>query len=392
MNISGIIAEFNPLHNGHKHLIERVKEENDGIICVMSGNFVQRGDIAVVSKFDRAKMAINSGIDLCVELPTPWAMATAQTFAGGAVNILHRLNIVDKIYFGSESADIELLKKASALTTDKNFIDTITSQLKNGTTFAAARQTVAERINPDTARILNSPNDILGIEYISALSRENSLIEPVCIKRQGVDHDSLSPEGSFLSASQIRKKVAEENFDALIPFMPENCLSILKDSNLADLSRIEKDILGKLRRTSAKCYKELPDISEGIENRLMGAARSAVSLDEIYSLIKTKRYTMSRVRRLVLSAYLDLKAEYTLSPVPYARVLGFSKKGEEIIKELKNKTQIPLVMRAGDIDKLDDQAKKIFNAETVATDLYALSLKNPLPCGTEYTQKIIKGE
>ncbi len=390
MDISGIIAEFNPLHNGHKYLIDCVKNESDGVVCVMSGNFVQRGDIALLSKFDRARMAIESGIDVCIELPTPWAMATAQNFAGGAVNILHRLGLINKLTFGSESADIELLRRATSLTTDKNFMEMITSQLKNGTTFAAARQTVVSRIDPDAAEILNSPNDILGIEYICAINREKSNMEPVCIKRQGVAHDGEKAQGKFLSASQIRKIVAEENFEVLDPYMPEHCLQLLKNANTACLSRIETDILGKLRRTHLQTLKELPDISEGIENRLANAAKSAVSLEEMYALVKTKRYTMSRVRRLVMSAYLDLKANYTQLPVPYARVLGFSAKGEEIIRQMKKTSDIPIIMRTGDIEKLDTQAKLIFEAEAGASDLYALSLKNPLPCGTEYTQKIIK--
>lgn len=392
MNISGVIAEFNPLHNGHKYLIDRAKSESDAIICIMSGNFVQRGDIALLSKFDRAKMAIDAGIDVCIELPTPWAMATAQTFAGGAVSILHRLGVVNKLFFGSECGDIALLERAADLCLDTNFMEMITSQLKNGTTFAAARQTVAGRIDPDAAEILNSPNDILGIEYICAINREKSSMEPVCIKRQGVAHDGEKAQDNYLSASQIRKIVAQENFDILKPYMPKFCFDLLKDANTACLARIETDILGKLRRTSIKDLKELPDISEGIENRLANAAKSAVSLEEMYNLVKTKRYTMSRVRRLVMSAYLDLKAGYLQSPVPYARVLGFSEKGEEIIKNSNKNSDIPLIMRTGDIEKIGPQAKQIFEVESGATDLYALSLKYPLPCGTEYTQKIIKGE
>ncbi len=390
MNIAGIIAEFNPLHNGHKFLIEQAKKENDAVISVMSGNFVQRGDTAIFSKFDRAKAAVQSGVDLCIELPTPWAMSTAQTFAEGAVQILENLVFVNNLYFGSECADIELLKHTAEIFGDKNFRDLIISQLKNGVTFAAARQTAVGRIDERAADVLANPNDILATEYISALNRLNSGIEPHCVKRQGVAHDSSEAAGAFLSASQIRSLILADDIDAAKGFCPENSFEIIKNANMSDIQRIETDILGKLRRADVSDFRTLPDISEGIENRLFAAAKSATSLDELYSLIKTKRYTLARIRRLVLSAYLDLKADYIKSPPPYARVLAFSKKGEEIIKIFSSITKIPLVMRAGDFEKLDKRAQDIFAAEKNATDLFALSLKTPLPCGTEYTEKVYK--
>jgi len=390
--INGIIAEFNPLHNGHKYIIDKAKENSDGVICVMSGNFVQRGDIAILSKFERAKMAIEAGVDLCIELPTPWAMSTAQTFAQGGVSIFDRLGVIDSIYFGSECGDIDLLQRAVQIFENKNFVEMLTAQLKNGVTFAAARQTVADRIDPDAAQILNSSNDILGIEYICALNRTGSNITPKCVKRQGVIHDSGQANGDFLSASQIRKIVSCGDFESIKTFVPKNVFELIEKGNVADINRIENDILGKLRRTSLAQLRDLPDISEGIENRLLNAAKASVNLEELYSFIKTKRYTLSRVRRLVLSAYLDLKAKYTTIPVPYARVLGFSKKGEEIIRLIQKNTQIPLIMRTSEIENLDTLAQEIFKCETIATDLYALSLSKPLPCGTEYTQKIIKGE
>ena len=392
MVINGIIAEFNPLHNGHKYIIDKAKENSDGVICVMSGNYVQRGDIAVLSKFERTRMAIEAGVDVCIELPTPWAMSTAQTFAQGGIDILDRLAVIDNVYFGSECGDIELLQRAAQIFENKNFVEMLTAQLKNGVTFAAARQTVADRIDPDAAQILSSSNDILGIEYICALNRSDSNITPKCIKRKGTAHDSEVSNGEFLSASQIRKFISYGDFNDIEGFVPENIFELIKNGNTADIKRIENDILGKLRRTSVAQFRELPDISEGIENRLANAAKASISLEELYSFIKTKRYTLSRVRRLVLSAYLDLKATYTASNVPYARILGFSKKGEEIIRLMQKNARIPIIMRTSEIGNLDALAQEIFKSETIATDLYALSLSNPLPCGTEYTQKIIKGE
>ena len=390
MNIAGIIAEFNPLHNGHKYLIEQAKKENDAVVTVMSGNFVQRGDTAIFSKFDRAKSAVQNGVDLCIELPTPWAMATAQTFAEGAVQIMNSLVFVNSLYFGSECADIDLIIRTAQIFSDKNFRDLIASQLKNGVTFAAARQTAVGRIDERAADILANPNDILATEYISALNRLNSAIKPCCVKRRGVAHDSSEAAGQFLSASQIRSLILADKIDAIKPFCPESAFEIIKNANVSDINRIETDILGKLRRSDAAAFRSLPDISEGIENRLFAAAKSATSIDELYSLIKTKRYTLSRIRRLVLSAYLDLKADYLKSPPPYARVLAFSKKGEELIKIFSSVTKIPLVMRAGDFEKLGNRENEIFAAERNATDLYALSLKTPLPCGTEFTEMIYR--
>lgn len=390
MNITGIVAEFNPFHNGHKFLIDEAKKNSDAVVSVMSGNFVQRGDTAVFSKFDRAKAAILNGVDLCIELPTPWAMSTAQTFASGAIEILENLVFVNSLCFGSECADMDLILKTSEIFSNDNFRDLISSQLKNGVTFAAARQTAVGRIDERAADILSNPNDILATEYVSALRRLNSNIKPFCVKRQGARHDGTEASGNFLSASQIRSLILSDDTNSIKPFCPETSFEVIEKANYSDLRRLETDILGKLRRCTLSELRSLPDISEGIENRLFAAAKSATSLEELYSLIKTKRYTLARVRRLVLSAYLDLKADYLKTPPPYARVLGFSKKGEEIIKIFSSITKIPLIMRAGDIEKASENAGRIFAAEATATDLYALSLKSPLPCGTEFTEKIYK--
>ena len=390
MNITGIIAEFNPFHNGHKFLIDEAKKNSDAVVSVMSGNFVQRGDTAVFSKFDRAKAAVLSGVDLCIELPTPWAMSTAQTFASGAVEILENLVFVNSLCFGSECADMDLISKTSEIFSDANFRDLISSQLKNGVTFAAARQTAVGRVDEKAAEILRNPNDILATEYVSALNRLNSNIKPFCVKRQGTKHDGTEASGKFLSASQIRSLVLADDVDSVKPFCPDVSFEVIKNANYSDLKRLETDILGKLRRSPVSELRTLPDISEGIENRLFSAAKSATTLEELYSLIKTKRYTLARVRRLVLSAYLDLKADYLKVSPPYARVLGFSKKGEEIIKIFSSITKIPLILRAGDFENASEDAKRIFAADSAATDLYALSLKSPLPCGTEYTEKFYK--
>ncbi len=387
----GIIAEFNPFHNGHKHLIDTVKKSGNAVICVMSGNYVQRGDTAITDKFTRAKMAVMNGADLVVELPTPWAMSTAQNFATGAVGILNALGITDKIVFGSESGDIDALKQTASVLKSADFNNKVNKKINTvSSTFAAARSKIFESDYPTLSHIINSPNDTLGAEYILASERVGFKGEFGCIKRIGAAHDSLDTDVT-VSASLIREKIKSDEFENISVFLPDSTADILKNSPISDIRKIENAILCKLRMDfSGDKFPALPDISEGIENRLKNAVLIATSFEELLALTKTKRYTLARIRRLCLSAFLGIDNSFFGKLPPYIRVLAMGKNGEELLKQANKNSSLPIITKTKQLNLDDGFTKKVWSLESVASDIYALSLNPPRKCGDEYYQKIIK--
>lgn len=387
----GIVAEFNPFHNGHKHLIDTVKQNGNAIICVMSGNFVQRGDTAITDKFTRAKMAVLGGADLVVELPTPWAMSTAQNFATGAIGILNNLGITDKIVFGSESGDISALKQTASIIKSDAFNNKINRQIsKVSSTFAAARNEIFEKEYPLLASVLRSPNDTLGVEYILAAERVGFTGETDCVKRIGAAHDSAYTDIT-VSASLIREKIKSGEFDEIAQFMPKSAAELLCSAPKSDIKKIENAILCKLRIDfSGDKIPALPDISEGIENRIKNAVLAATSLEELFALAKTKRYTLSRIRRLCLSAFLGIDNGFFGKIPPYIRVLAFNKRGEELLRQASKVCSSPIITKTNQLDLSDEFTRKVWECEVLSSDIYALTLDTPQKCGNEYYQKIIK--
>ena len=382
----GIIAEFNPFHSGHRYIIDEIKDENTAVTVVMSGNFVQRGDTAIVSKGERADAALKNGADLVIELPTPWSMATANDFAFGGVSILKNLGNIDGICFGSECGDIELLKKTAELLMSDEFNAKLNDNLSGGDTFAKSRSNTAKLWGEEFEKVLQNPNDTLATEYIIAAKRLGFDCGFSCVKRVGAAHDSAN-FAEHISASLIRQQLKDDNFEAVQQYIP----NFDKNSNISSIANIENAILCDLRRKAATdSLCNIADLSEGIENRLKNAVLKATSLDELYSLIKTKRYTLARVRRLVLSAYLGIDDTYHAKEPPYIRVLGFTKKGEQILRDAKQTASIPIIATAADLKNLDDFGKRVWQNECIATDIFSLSLIVPQVCGNEYYHKIIK--
>lgn len=393
MKTAGIIAEYNPFHNGHKYHIEQTKRMGaEAVVCVMSSYFVQRGESAVMLPDKRAKMALKNGADLVLSLPLPWASAGAQIFARGAVSILENTGCIDFLSFGSECADIEKLKKAAFIIDDESVKDVLKSYLDSGLSFASARQRALEEISPEISHILSNPNDTLAVEYIRALILSNSDIKPCCIKREGAGHDTEDVNNNIASASLIRKKL--QSSCTADEFMPHSALEILKEEiengrAPSDIKKIEPAILAFMRRCTPQDILKTPDISEGIENRICAAAREASTLEKLYFLVKTKRYSHARIRRNVINTFLGVTREDCMENPPYIKVLGFNTKGQEILRKMKKTAKIPIVMRSADILKLDERAKRIFELESTASDMYGLTLPKIMPCGIEYTSKIV---
>ena len=390
MKTAAVIAEYNPFHSGHMHHLAETRRLHGAthIIAVMSGNFVQRGDCACVSKYVRARMALLGGADLVIELPLPWAVAGAERFALGGAALANALGCVDMLSFGSESGSIELIRTAAQTVDSDQMAAAMREGLSRGESFAAVRQRAAEELTPGVGRILANPNDTLGMEYCRALGRLSSDIEPVCIRRIGAAHDS-SETAEHVSASYIRQSL---NTGERLTHIPDDIRQPL-DKAIAEgaapalTDRLDRTILYRLRQMSAGDIAGLPDISEGLENRIYKCARTAASFGELCDDIKVKRYTHARIRRIIISALLGLTAQDAEGTPPYIRILGMNERGREILRAVS--PTLPVITRYADIESLDERGQHIFSLEQRAGDIFALAMPTPAPCGMDMTEKMI---
>lgn len=384
MKVSSLICEYNPFHNGHKYMLDKMRENgSDFIIACMSGNFTQRGDFAVFDKYSRTKTALENGVDLVIELPVTYACATAEKFAFGGVFLLNAVGCVNEIYFGSECGDITALEHTAAILNSPDISDRIKKYLSLGQTFAKARENAVSEISEKSADILRYPNNILAIEYIRSLKKLHSPIFPQTIKRIGSEHDSMTAFENTASATLIRKCIYENNSDfrKYIPF------SDIPD--IHSLSKLETAFLYQLRMMSPEDFKNLPDISEGLENRLYSAVRNGTSVKEILALAKTKRYPLARLRRILLYAFLGItQSDCTVFP-QYIKILGFTQNGKTILRTMRETAKLPIVMRYSDIKKLSHPARYLYALESRCDDIYNLSSNNIIPCGQNLTANTI---
>lgn len=383
MNICGIICEYNPFHNGHKYHIEQTKRAFDAthVVGVMSGNFTQRGDAALVDKYKRTETALKNGVDLVIELPAAYALGSAEQFAYGAVYLLNALGCVNMISFGSESGDINALREAAGAVLYAQETDDLAIFMKNGLSYPAALQkTIGKFYTDDVIETLACPNNTLAVEYIKALDSIASPIKPVTVKRCAAAHDSetSAPKGNILSASQLRK-MAEAGEDISL-YAPE-----CDFSETASVTRLETAILSKLRGMNKSALEKTPNVLMGLENRIQRAACVATSLNELYFLVKTKRYTLARIRRIILSAFLGITKNDLQIPPSYVRILGMNGKGKEILAEAK--CGLPINTSLSQLAKTGDNAKKQAKLEARCGDQYALAFEKKRPCGLDFTAK-----
>ena len=390
----GIVAEFNPFHNGHKYLIDTIKNSDENTVTVvMSESFVQRGECACMSPYARTEMALKCGADLVLSLPVPYATASAERFALGGLSVLGGLGCVDALAFGAESNDAEMLKKCADILVSDKLSGALEKYLNEGVSFPVARQkAVEEESSKEIAEILSSPNNILGVEYIKAINKLglNMAINPVI--RNGVAHDSEEVNGEFCSASAIREML--DNKTDFKKFLPEEASEILKEEIKkqkapANFGNLETAIVCKLRSMSVEDFKKLPDVSEGLEYRFFDAVNTSVYLEEILEKVKTKRYTHSRIRRIIVCAFLGIKKEDVLTPVPFVRVLGFNENGAKILKKAKETATLPIVTKSSEINALGETAKRVFDLECFARDVFSLTLPVRDEFGKEKTDKLI---
>lgn len=374
----GIVCEYNPFHNGHAYHITRATQElgaDEGVVCVMSGDYVQRGEPAVYSKFARAEAACRCGADLVIELPLPWCLASAEGFARGAVGLLGSIG-AEQLAFGSETGEtteLDALAQALLLPETQAEIRSLLSETPN-LSYAAARQMVMERRLGETGKRLSQPNNILGVEYIRAIYDLHLDMEPLAIRREGSEHDgeglpgkrSASELRSFLNrGGSIRGEVPSE---ALLVYENERRLG----RELRDRAVLETAILSRLRLFDEAYYNSLPDAGEGLGTRIYQAVRREASYDGILAAARTKRYPLSRIRRLCLCACLGIRAGMTDGTPPYARVLAANGKGREILRERSGKTTLPFVTKPAAVKELGKEQERLFALGADAHDFYAL--------------------
>ncbi len=373
MKITGIVCEYNPIHNGHLYHIEQTRKNGaTHIIAVMSGNFVQRGETAVMDKFTRSALALKGGADLVIEIPAVYCLSSAEFYARGAVSIMNSLGCVDEISFGSECGDIDMLRTAAEAVRSVDR-ELVTKKMKGGMTYPAALCDVLHEKYSDISAVAASPNNILAIEYLNALKLLESGIRPFTVCRYGAGHDSEYAEGSFASASYIRKNVDEAD-----RFIPEYVMSeyrrCLIDGKLSDMSRLERVILYRLRMADLKELQTVPDVGQGLEYRLMQSA-SEKTLDGLLERLKTKRYTMARLKRILLNLTIGITKDDLKILPPYARVLAFNERGREILSLCKE-SRIPVSTSLSRLSASGYEAERFAFLEGRASDVYGLSLED----------------
>lgn len=364
---TGIIAEFNPFHNGHKYLIAEVKKLNNNspVVCVMSGAFVQRGDIAITDKWTRAKAALQNGADLIIELPVTFSMNTAQKFAEGAVGTLLATGIIDSLAFGSESGDITELKNAASLLADEpeDVSNKIKLFMSEGMSYPAARERAYKGLIPP--KLLSSPNDILALEYLTALVKSGNTKDIYAIQRKGVSHDSTDTSGNIASASEIRRMTA--NGENTADYLP------CSDFPVYNSAALDTAIIAKLRTCGAEYLKNINDVAEGLENRFIKAAMECYTVNDLCMAVKSKRYTLSRLRRIAWSSLLGITKEAASLPPSYIRVIGMNDRGKMLLKQMKKTASLPVIIKAADykedtIFNLNHRAEDIFSLAAAAAD------------------------
>lgn len=406
--VLGIIAEYNPFHNGHLYHLNKSKEitGSNYTIAVISGNFTQRGSTSLIDKWSKTEMAISNEIDLVIELPVLYSISSAENFAEGAIKILDSLKIVDYVSFGAEVQNVNILDKfADVLYKEpKEYKNILAHELSKGLSYPKARENALMLYLNDIRRfasVLSSPNNILGIEYLKALKKLNSPIEPISIQRFGNQYNDTDITGNIASATAIRNIVKNNGFDILRKVLPASSYSILVNNIkvghiVSDLSTFEKEIIYNLRKMSIEEIANLPDVSEGLEFAIKNAANSCNSIVEFLNIIKSKRYTSTRIQRILLYSLLGItKKDMSISKkvTPYIRVLGFNERGKYLLSEISRanpKLEIITSVKKFIDSSTNKNLKNMLNKDIWATNVYTLGYEYDSWNNLDFTHKLVK--
>lgn len=397
MKTYGIICEYNPFHNGHIYQIEETRKQGaTHIVAIMSGNYVQRGDVAMIDKFARAKVAVNNGVDLVVEMPVVYSISSANFFARAGVMMLGALGCVDGISFGSECGDMELLKNAAMASINASKPEKFKPLMEQGMSYPqAVQQAIALEYGPIIASVFDSPNNTLAVEYLKAIKLLGLEFETYTVKRKGAEHDSFTHEENIASGTLIRQMIEDgEDISAYVPKDMADVVSEYEDKELlAYFDNLERELLYVIRSAVPPTIAECPDVDPGLANLILHAG-VASSIDDFLDAVCTKRYTMARIRRILLNLYLNIKATDLMIMPPYGRILAFNERGSEILKASKekqegNKYSIPFGTSLKEFVELKKPPVSRFaDISNRATNLYGLASRTVRPCAEDFTAKI----
>lgn len=412
MKTVGLITEYNPFHNGHAYHIEKAKMLTgaDRVIVVMSGDFVQRGAPAVMPKHLRTESALLSGASLIIELPVCFATGSAEYFAQGSISLLNQLGCIDSICFGSECGDLHLLKEIAQILADEpiEYQTALKQALKEGTSFPAARQEALNIYSDKYSEILASPNNILGIEYLKALAKIHSKMEPFTIKRIGAGYHDMDIDGQFSSATAIRSDIyqlADVNSSSeSLPLthiqtqVPSSCHELMK-KNYQTRYPVKADdfsllLKAKLLSETAGSLSHYLDMSPELANRILRLRNDYLSFEQFCDLLKTKELTRSRISRSFIHVLLGITNDWLTAmkaPAPYARILGFRRDHADLLGILKQTSDIPLITSPARA-VLADTAYQMLELDIYASDLYESVITDlyGTPFHNELTKQIIK--
>lgn len=401
MKVVGIIAEFNPFHNGHKYLIQEAKKKAnaDFVVVLMSGSFTQNGNVAIYDKFKRAKAAIENGVDLVIELPTFYSISSGEYFATGAIDLLNKLNIIDYVFFGSESGDIndisdianvELINKEQILKLTKE-------EMKKGITYAKAHENALKSyLTPPQIKELQKPNNILAIEYLKALKKTNSKIIPYTVKRKGnsISDTNIEKEENFTSATSIRQYIMlKKDLKILEKYVPDDMYEIM----LTQKPLLNDDIYNIIKFSILNNMKNIQNlqsingITEGIENKIISALSISKSYDEFIHNIKSKRYTLSSIKRMILNILLNItKIDFNklYLNINYAHILSMSSNGKTLLSSLSNVSNINLLTKISPkvLNLLNGTDKQSLDIDIFASNILSILLNENI--NKDYTNKL----
>ncbi|MDR3598234.1 nucleotidyltransferase [Clostridium sp.] len=394
--ITGIITEYNPFHKGHEYHLKKARHDTnaDGIVCVMSGNFMQRGIPAIIDKWKRAEMAIKNGVDLVLELPLVYSISSAEHFAFGGISLLNSLGIIDNLYFGSEEGNINILKEIAEILVSEplKYKNLLKNNLNSGLPFHTSRaNALNDYLNDNKVLdVLANSNNILGIEYIKALLVLNSSIIPKTLRREGASYNDINLTPTFSSATSIRKHLKENSLSELIDALPKASYDILDNLFTLNYPFIFEDNMFEYIKyklfTNNRSLLNLPDVSEGLENKILREILHANSFDELILNSKSKRYTYTRISRILAQCFLNLEdfnlSDLSKASAPYIRVLAFNSIGRNILKDIKTKSNRNIITKVPKnnlcdhmkIDILGTKAYSLLNPKVNPMDDY---LKSP---------------
>ena len=380
MKIVGILTEFNPFHSGHAYLLEELRHrlgEDTGIVCVMSGNFVQRGEPALLEKHVRAEAAVRCGADLVLELPVARALASAEHFATGAIYMMQKSGAITHLAFGSECGDVAAMQSVADCLLSEKYAAAVKKHLKAGLPFALCRQRAVEEIlGGEAAALLEGANNSLGVEYLKAAERCGWDCIPVTVPRRGAAHDSAET-AEFLSGTKLRALLRAGDWETVERYVPQAAAGLYRNAvtqgrGPVSLETGERMLLATLRTMEETDFECLPDCGEGLHHRFYKAVRETGSTVQLLEAVKTKRYAHARLRRILMCAWLEIDREAAQEMPQYLRVLSANGRGREIIQKMNECASLPVLTKPASVRMLSERAQAQFRLEARATELYGL--------------------